>query len=267
MATEDVSFEPVKRTRLVDEVTARLREMIISGKLPPGRQLLQIELADQLGVSRTPLREAFRVLESDGLVRVSNRNGTIEVVTYQPDDLREMYEIREVIDGLAARLAARQGLSKEAQAEFTRLLAEMRKSSRPYNPRRRTESHAAFHSLVIECSGNNRLTGFIPLVRTSSAALFLPFIEDPSAAALVNDGKLVTHQDAMDGAQQFHEQIAAAIIEGDERKAETVARRHILQSLKFVGRMKEWRDAIVAARQQESARSTPGSQGAREAIS
>lgn len=242
------SIKPMKRTRLVDEVTERLRELIVSGEFPPGRQLLQTELAELLGVSRTPLREAFRVLEYDGLVRVSNRNGTVEVVTYQPHDIREMYEIREVIDGLAARLAARRDLPPDKQAEFERLLREMRESSRPYDPLRRTEAHAAFHSLVIECSGNSRLSGMLPLVRASSAALYLPFIEDPSAAALVNEGGLLTHQEAMDGAQEYHQRIYEAIRTGNERQAETVARKHIQLSLRFVVRMDEWREAIVTAR-------------------
>jgi GntR family transcriptional regulator, vanillate catabolism transcriptional regulator len=242
------SIEPMKRTRLVDEVTARLREMIVSGQLGPGRQLLQTELAEVLGVSRTPLREAFRVLENDGLVRISNRNGTIEVVSYNADDLREMYEVREVVDGLAARLSARRGLSDEATARFVALLTDMREASRPYDPIRRTEAHAAFHSLVIECSGNSRLAGLLPLVRVSSAALYLPFNEDPSAAALLNEGQLLTHQQAMDGAQDFHQQIFSAIVDRDEKRAETIARRHIVASLKFVGRMDEWREAIVAAR-------------------
>ncbi len=250
------SLQLAKRPRLVDEVTQGLRQLIVSGELPPGRQLLQTELADQLGVSRTPLREAFRVLESEGLVRVSNRNNTIEVVTYRPEDIREMYEIREVIDGLAARLAARKGISEDRTAEFRRLLVEMEKASRPYDPIRRTEAHGAFHSLVIECSGNSRLSSMVPLVRASSAALSLPFIEDPSGAALVDDGQMLTHQEAMDRAQLFHQQIFDALIAGDGRRAEAAARTHIQRSLKFVVRMEEWREAIMTAQAQRAARAT-----------
>ena len=246
-------IRPMKRTRLVDEVTERLREMIVSGMLPPGRQLLQTELADQLDVSRTPLREAFRVLESDGLVQISNRNNTIEVVTYRPDDVREMYELREVVDGLAARLAARRGLTSDEKSRFERLLKDMKKASRPYDPIRRTETHGSFHSLVIECSGNSRLVSMVSLVRTSSAALSLPVIDDPSTAALVNDGQLLTHQDAMEGAQHFHEEIYEAILSQDEGRAETIARKHIQASLRFVVRMDEWRQAILDAKERGAA--------------
>ncbi len=255
MATHPpLSIQPMKRTRLVDEVTERLREMIVSGMLPAGRQLLQTELADQLGVSRTPLREAFRVLENDGLVQISNRNNTIEVVTYRPDDIREMYELREVVDGLAARLAARRGLTSDEKARFQRLLKDMKKASRPYDPIRRTETHGSFHSMVIECSGNSRLAGMVSLVRTSSAALSLPVIDDPSTAALgVDNGQRLTHQEAMEGAQHFHEQIYDAILSRDERRAETIARKHIQTSLRFVVRMDEWRQAIIDAKERGAA--------------
>lgn len=242
-------FHTLRRTRLVDEVTRQLREMIVSGQLPAGTQLLQVDLAEQLGVSRTPLREAFRILENDGLVRTSNKNRTVEVVTIGPDELREMYELREVIDGLAARLATKRGMSPEVEAELRKLLAEMKASSKPYDPSRRTEAHTAFHSLLIGASGNPRLETFLPLVRVSSAALYLPFINDPSAAALVDEGQMRTHEEAMDSAQNGHEEIVAAIIEGDARKAESAARRHIAGTLRWVDRLDEWRHAITEARE------------------
>src|SRR5207302_9523151 len=121
----------LNRPRLVDDVVKVLREKIIRGELPAGTQLLQIDLANQLGVSRTPLREAFRILENDGYLKTSNNNRTVEVVTFTAAEMRDMYEIREVIDGLAARLAAARGLSAGAEAEARRLLAEMARTSKP----------------------------------------------------------------------------------------------------------------------------------------
>src|SRR5688572_25417581 len=140
------------RPRLVDDVVRVLREKIVSGELPAGTQLLQIDLAAQLGVSRTPLREAFRILENEGLLRTSNNNRTVEVVTITAAELREMYQIREVIDGLAVRLASQRGLAPEVEASARKLLTEMAASSKPYNPLRRIEAHAAFHTLFIEHS-------------------------------------------------------------------------------------------------------------------
>jgi GntR family transcriptional regulator of vanillate catabolism len=256
MSTTEPPFQTLRRTRLVDEVTAQLRDMIVSGELPAGTQLLQIDLAEQLGVSRTPLREAFRILENDGLVRSSNRNRTIEVVTIGASELREMYELREVIDGLAARLAAQKGVSKETEAELRRLLDEMEASTKPYDPARRIDAHARFHSAIAEASGNERVQSFLPLIRVSSAALYLPFINDPSAVALVDEGRLLTHQEAMERAQTAHERIVDAIVSGPPRRAEMAARGHIASTLRWVERLDEWRAAIRAQVAEEGALSS-----------
>src|ERR1700728_4434439 len=92
--------------RMVDRITEDLRELILDNKIPPGGVLIQTEWAEKLQVSRTPLREAFRILEQDGLVQVSNGNRTIQVVRFSDGELRDLYQVREVIDGLAARLLA-----------------------------------------------------------------------------------------------------------------------------------------------------------------
>lgn len=245
------------RTRLVDDVVRILRQKIVNGELAPGTQLLQIDLAEQLGVSRTPLREAFRILESEGLLRTSNNNRTVEVATMSPAELRDMYQIREVIDGLAARLTARRGLPTEAEAEARRLLKEMASSSKPYDPVRRIEAHAAFHTLFIEHSGNDRLRGQIPLVRTSSAALYLPFVDDPDAVQLVDAGKLTTHKRLMDEAQTQHGEILQAVIDGTADKAEAAARRHIRRTLGTVDEYDEWRRVIAEAAAEKLRRGAP----------
>src|SRR5688572_27325927 len=105
------SLRLTPQSRLVDEVATRLRQLILTHQLPPGSKLLQSDLAERFGVSRTPLREAIRLLEYDGLVKVSNGNRTVEVVTLSGDDFMQLYQVREVIDGLAARLLARRGLT------------------------------------------------------------------------------------------------------------------------------------------------------------
>lgn len=239
------------RPRLVDDVVRVLREKIVSGELPAGTQLLQIDLASQLGVSRTPLREAFRILENEGLLRTSNNNRTVEVVTITARELREMYQIREVIDGLAVRLASQRGLAPEVEADARRLLAEMAASSKPYQPMRRIEAHAAFHTLFIEQSGNERLKAHIPLVRASSAALYLPFIEDPDAVELVDAGKLTTHKKLLDESQIQHAAILQLTLEGKHDRAEAEARRHIRRTLGTVDELDEWRKIMAGRAVQE----------------
>jgi GntR family transcriptional regulator of vanillate catabolism len=228
-----------RRERLVDDVTRLLREMIIDGRLPPGKQLLQVELSEQLGISRTPLREALRVLENDGLVRSSPTNRTVEVVTITREELADMLEVREVIDGLCARLLAQIGLSPQLASDLSATLAEMKASSKPYDPARRTTAHARFHALIAEHCQNVSVQSFIPMIRASSAALYTPVINDPSAVQMVNDGRLMAYQELLDGAHDAHEAIFEALLEKNAKKAETLARRHIAQTRRFVPRLDE----------------------------
>lgn len=251
------------RPRLVDDVVRILREKIVNGELAPGTQLLQIDLANQLGVSRTPLREAFRILENEGLLRTSNNNRTVEVHTITPAELRDMYEIREVIDGLAVRLTSRRGLTPQAESEARALLNEMATTSKPYDPLRRTEAHGAFHSLFLVHSGNDRLRSLIPLVRASSAALYLPFIDDPDAVELVDAGKRTTEKQLLDESQIQHAAILDAVVERKPEKAEAAARRHIRRTLGVVDEIYEWRRIIADAAAHEHEHETPAKRARR----
>ena len=247
----------LNRPRLVDDVVRVLREKIVRGELAAGTQLLQIDLANQLGVSRTPLREAFRILENDGFLKTSNNNRTVEVVTFTAAEMRDMYELREVVDGLAARLAATRGLSPEAEGVARRLLAEMASTSKPHDPLRRVEAHATFHSFFLEHSGNARLGGLVPLIRASSAALFLPFIDNPDGVQLTAAGKVTTHKQLLDESQDSHNAILEAVLEGKASKAETAARKHIARTLGLVDRFDEWRKVIAEAATHEHDDDTP----------
>lgn len=231
-ADASTRMELLQRTpRLVDEVINRLRERIVDGTLPAGTPLPQVALAAQLGVSRTPLREALRVLDSEGLVRSSDGNRTVEVVRIQPDDLREIYELREVIDGLAARLAARKGLAPEEEQRARYLLGEMADSSDPYDPVRRNRSHAEFHELFALASGNAKVQSFASLIRTSAAMLYLPLVRDAILANLMaaNPGK--SYKEFLDEAQAQHREILDAVLERKPGAAEAAARRHIQRTL------------------------------------
>lgn len=240
------------RPRLVDEVVRVLREKIVRGELVGGRPLLQADLASELGVSRTPLREAFRVLENDGLLTMHNNNRTVEVVTFAAAELREMYEIREVVDGLAARLVAARTLTRSETAEARRLLGALGGTAKSADPLRRVEAHAAFHSFFLDRSQNRRLRSFIPLVRTSSAALYLPLVERPEAVRLPVDGRALSHRDLLEGTERSHAAILDAVLEQDPSRAESAAREHIARTLGFVERFDEWRSLMANAASTEA---------------
>lgn len=236
-----------RRSRLLDDVVAQLRDDIVTGRLAAGTRLTQIDLAKRLQVSRTPLREAFRILEQDGLLRSSDNNGTVEVVTVTSDDLREMYELREVIDGLAAKLAARRGLSSDAETRARSFLTEMEESVEPFDPLRRMNAHAEFHELIARESGNHKLCDFLPLIRSSSASLFMPHANDVGSLLLDLDGQPTRFKDILNTAHEQHAEILQAILARDPVSAEAAARKHIQRTIQLSKQIDVWRAQIVAS--------------------
>src|SRR3977135_4493649 len=91
---------------LHDQVVTELRQAILSGQLKPGERLVEGRLADELGVSRNPVREAIRVLASEGLIEVTARRGAA-VISMSDEEARETIEVRALLEGQTARLAAR----------------------------------------------------------------------------------------------------------------------------------------------------------------
>jgi GntR family transcriptional regulator, vanillate catabolism transcriptional regulator len=205
-----------KQQRLVDQVAAHLREGILGGELPSGTPLIQEELAEKLGVSRTPLREAFRILERDGLVRSSPRSNTVLVAEFTDEDVTELYQIREVLDGLAARLAATRHPANSDLVQLARYVTQMSNSIRPFNTPRYLQAHVAFHLGIVELSGNKRLRQQEPVFRISAQMLY---------------GRLSTNVERLERSNEEHQQILDAIAAGDGARAEKVARQHIKRAL------------------------------------
>lgn len=210
------------RKRLVDDITRQLRDFILEHEIEPGTKLLQTEWSERLNVSRTPLREAFRILEQDGLVRVADGNRTIEVTSYTPDELYDLYEVREVIDGLSARLLASEGLSDDLDRELRQLLDEMDAVTEPFEPAKWFPAHTAFHMRIAESCGNRRLKSQLNLIRVTCFSLHAQLTDN------IKDENLAH---VLDVTRDQHEAIYRAIREGDEARAETTACRHIRATL------------------------------------
>lgn len=115
--------QAVDRRTLPTAVAQRLREMIIEGQLPAGMRLNERALCDQLQVSRTPLREAFRLLAADGLVQMQPNRGA-QVVALSEQDIRESFEVMGALEALSGELACRR-ISDQEIAEIQALTFEM----------------------------------------------------------------------------------------------------------------------------------------------
>jgi GntR family transcriptional regulator of vanillate catabolism len=221
----------LQRSRLVDEIVEQLREMIFSGELAPGTQLLQIELSKILGVSRTPLREAFRVLERDGLLRIVNGNRTVEVFDFSPAQILQLYEVRQSVDTLAARLAARAPDVHQFSDEFDRCLSEMKRSIEPFNLATYGAAHADFHVAVAEASGNPFLRDLLPIIRMSSQMILTRRLQIQTGPGGYMDGDTSAVFSVLQAAGRDHERVTRAILEGSDEKAEAIAYRHIQKTM------------------------------------
>jgi DNA-binding GntR family transcriptional regulator len=115
---------PIAYRTLNDIVTDQLRDAILSGQFPPGTTLNQRDIADQLSVSRMPVREAFRALELEGLIRGMPRRKAV-VVTLQPEDIADIYDILATLEGRAAEKATLRH-DETTLARFRALLTDLR---------------------------------------------------------------------------------------------------------------------------------------------
>lgn len=216
-AAKGQALSSIHRARLVDEVAAALRTAICDGELQPGERLHQERLAERLAISRTPLREALQRLEQEGLVVLSPGRG-VEVRRVSDAEVVELYEVREVLDGLAARLAARRSTLAERTA-LRRTLQEMGRAIVRWDPHTWLLCNLRFHEGVVTAAHNRALSESQRLVRLSAQA-FYPTV--------------LLHQERAKVALDEHERILAAIEAGDAAAAETTARVHIVTARQLV---------------------------------
>jgi DNA-binding GntR family transcriptional regulator len=212
MGTDRVSFR--SRVRLVDEVAEELRERIYSGAFPQGAPLRQDELAEDLQISRTPLREAIRVLVNEGLLQ-SAPNRTVRVVTADVPKLLAAYQVREVLDGLAARLAAASE-DRDGRHALVAIIERQVEALDPWDAAAYTHANVDFHKAVMTLADNPYLSAQLPLVRMTSQ-VFNPvaLLEYERAALAVKE----------------HRELVAAIVAGDGDESERLARVHIRSTI------------------------------------
>jgi Transcriptional regulators len=110
--TVRASAGPIRREPLHHSAVAELRAMILAGELPPGSRVPEVQLCEQLGISRTPLREALRVLASEGLVELRPNRGAV-VTLIDPNEMAAVFEVMEALEALAAALACQRGTEEE----------------------------------------------------------------------------------------------------------------------------------------------------------
>jgi DNA-binding GntR family transcriptional regulator len=208
---------------VVDQVYMAIRERISSGSLPRGARVHQEDLAEELGVSRTPLREAhptpgrsaLRRLAAEGLVEMRTNRGA-RVADVDQVGMRGSYEARAVIEPGAARLAAGRR-SEQPLARMRAAVTAQRRSLR--NVQRSFEANREFHLALAEASGNEFLVQF-------AERLWVARIGET-----IYERQVETQERMLLDVRE-HEQIIEAIEAGDGRRAESLVRRHLTDAMK-----------------------------------
>ncbi len=156
---------------LRDVVFNTLRQAILTGELKPGERLMEIHLADQLGVSRTPIREAIRKLELEGLVTMIPRRGA-EVAQITEKSMNDVLEVRRAVDALCVELACERITDEELKklGEACEAFAEeAMKSEREKDVKLLAQKDVALHDIIVQATGNQRL---IQLVNNLSEQMY-----------------------------------------------------------------------------------------------
>ena len=202
---------------LAAEAARQLREMMHSGELRPGMRLNQAELAGKLGISRTPVRDALIELENEGFVAPSGRRGLV-VAEISIDDLIEIYEIREALDGMSARLAA-QRASEEQLDALEETHVAMHERLEEFDAYGWTRLNIEFHTQLFDASGNRRMAAYRPIIYLSLQRLY-------TAVTWQRQSPLASWAE--------HRELLDALHEHDSDRSEQIARAHIADARAMV---------------------------------
>jgi len=208
----DLNMEKlIVNTNLREQIYDILKNMIVHREIRPGEKINEEHIAKETGVSRTPIREALCRLENEKIIEMIPRRGAF-VIRQTESTVREVLEIREVLEGLVARQATIQ-MDEKALGQLTQCLEKIR--SIPDEDRylmKYTQSDIRFHSILLKACRNSMLQNMMATINTHLQIIRLRTVVLPGRAK-----KTV----------EEHSEILKAIKNRDENKAETMMRKHV----------------------------------------
>lgn len=208
--TSDFTVHMNEYLPLRDVVFNTLRQAILKGELKPGERLMEIALAEKLGVSRTPIREAMRKLELEGLVVMIPRRGA-QVANITEKDLNDVLEVRIALENVAIEKACTR-MSEEDMGRLWLAAKEFERTMAEGNLVRLAEADVEFHEIIYRASDNKRLNQVLNNLREQIYRYRVEYLkEEETRNVLVKE----------------HEELTKAIRERDEKKAQEISFRHI----------------------------------------
>ena len=195
---------------LRDVVFKTLRQGILTGELKPGERLMEIHLANKLGVSRTPIREAIRKLELEGLVTMIPRRGA-EVAQITEKSMKDVLEVRKVLDDLSVELACER-ITEEEKEMLKNACVDFEEAVKTGDFAKIAKTDVAFHDIIVTATRNIRLSQMVNNLAEQMYRYRFEYIKDSTQHA-----RLV----------QEHEEICQGILAGDKKRALEAIEAHI----------------------------------------
>lgn len=202
---------------LRDVVFNTLRQAILTGELKPGERLMEIHLANRLGVSRTPIREAIRKLELEGLVTMIPRRGA-EVAQITEKSMNDVLEVRRALDALCVELACDR-ITEEKLNALKKACDSFEQAVKTKDVKKITQADVELHDIIVEATGNQRL---IQMVHNLSEQMYryrFEYIKD-------SDG----HENLV----EEHRIIYESLVKKDKETASLTAKLHIDNQKKVI---------------------------------
>jgi DNA-binding GntR family transcriptional regulator len=207
----------LRKENLGDQVYDQVKGMILRGEIPPGRRIIENELADSMGISRTPVREALHKLQAEGFLNPLPKGGYV-VRGLTVSEVEETFDIRSILESFAAHLAAIR-YSEEELIPLEEKIEEFQRSLDKGNLRELTRINTDFHELLYALSRSPRLIKMINDLRAEIFLLRKVMLNSMDMARLSN---------------KDHREMVKAIRKREAKKVESLVREHILRGKKFV---------------------------------
>lgn len=205
-----LNFDIQNHKPLREMVYEELKMQILKGSIIPGTRMMEVELAEEMGVSRTPIREAIRKLEKEGLVTIEPRRGAYASMI-STEDMVEILEVRQDLEGLAAYFAADR-MAKSQMEELRQVSNSYNEAVKEGNMEAMIKHDTRFHHIIVESCRNKILVQMIEQLQELVLRFRYIYYDNFKRA---------------ENMPEEHEAIVAAIAEGDADKARAAADIHI----------------------------------------
>ncbi|MCI6011740.1 MAG: GntR family transcriptional regulator [Firmicutes bacterium] len=212
-----LNFDLQNHRPLREIVYEELKRQILIGEIAPGTRMMEVELADVMGVSRTPVREAIRKLEKEGLVTIEPRKGAY-ASNISIKDMVDVLEVRQGLEGMAAAIASGK-ITEQQKEELLQVIENYRVAVDSENVEEIIRYDEKFHSMIVSISGNKTLIQVFSTVQELALRFRYIYYDDFNR---------------YENMPKEHQRIEEAIFSGDSEKARIAASDHVARLKDFV---------------------------------